>query len=97
MIEEIILFSTAVAFATFVMLRTPKLTLPKQFELVEREIKEWLNQPITPCEKEWTNTSTKSIWSYGQGAKPTTTTVGLTAVLSITALDRQGQNQLDMA
>jgi hypothetical protein len=59
----VLAFITASAIAAFVILRTPKPTISKELELVEKEIEEWLRNPTTPSEAEPTNAESRR-WAH---------------------------------
>jgi hypothetical protein len=92
---EVILCMIACIITAFVVVRKPKLAIPKGFESVEREIEEWLRNPLIPS-------GVKPIpaeipWIYSEFGKPTKTTVGQSAIGSFVASAQQQENQLDMA
>lgn len=71
---EAVIFIVACVVTAFVIVRKPKLTIPKEFKLVESEIEEWLRNPIIPSEAQPIPDSASVEWSYSEfevGRRPT--------------------------
>lgn len=95
MILEIFLFLIACAVATLVSWRKPKMIVHEEFELLEREIREWLRSPIPPSKVEPTPTADFSDWAYSGFVKPTRETVGQSVISSLVVSGQQ-EYQVDM-
>jgi len=92
---EVILLLVPVVITAIIFMRKPKLTIPKEFELVEKEIEQWLRNPMFPSEAEQIPTSgIGAEWLYSLPSKPTATTIAQN-VMGLSA--KQEPYELDIA
>lgn len=98
MIWEIILFVIACGVAAFTFWRKPEMTVPREFELVEREIEEWLRNPLIPSKAESIATAEISDCEYSEFSIPTKPTVIQSAMgLFVASAQTIEKNLLDAA